>query len=558
MYQALYRKWRPKTFDDVVGQEHITETLKNQIKTGRLSHAYLFTGTKGTGKTTCAKILAKAVNCQHPVDGNPCNACPTCLGIDDGSILDVVELDAASNNGVDNVRALRDEAVFSPAYAKKRVYIIDEVHMLSTSAFNALLKILEEPPEHLMFILATTELQKVPATILSRCQRYAFKRIPAETIAKRIAYVAEAEGLNLTPNGAMLLARLADGALRDALSLLDQCATGDVIDRERILSAMGLAGNLAMEELCAAIAQGDTQAALSILDRLYRDGKELHAVFNELMGLLRDALIHQLCPKDAGALISGNHDTPTLDRLGADFPVARLLYCIDSLANTIGEMSRGANRRTLAELCIIDLCDPSLREDPKALAARVAALEAGAVSAAPKRQAASAAPAPKPEPAVTPAATDLPWAETPPAPVPEPMPESTPEPAPVPVQEPEPAPKQTMDSPPGPAADPSAPGVWDRALGILKQQMDTSLYVLLSGGGVQAAITPQHISLTAPDIFTKGLFDDRAILDQIQAAVQQVTGAKLTVTISLQEPEVHTGPDKLYALSQFGDIIKFE
>ena len=220
MYQALYRKYRPKTFDDVVGQEHITETLKKQVETGRLSHAYLFIGTRGTGKTTCAKILAKAVNCERPVNGNPCNQCAACRGIDDGSILDVVELDAASNNGVDNVRALRDEAVFSPANVRKRVYIIDEVHMLSTSAFNALLKILEEPPAHLMFILATTELHKVPATILSRCQRHSFKRIPVDTIAARLNYVAEQEHLNLQPDAAALLARMADGGMRDALTLL--------------------------------------------------------------------------------------------------------------------------------------------------------------------------------------------------------------------------------------------------------------------------------------------------------------------------------------------------
>ena len=214
MYQALYRKWRPRTFDDVVGQAHITETLKRQVATGRLSHAYLFTGTRGTGKTTCAKILARAVNCEHPVDGNPCNACPSCLGIESGSILDVLELDAASNNGVDQVRALRDEAVYTPAAVRKRVYIVDEVHMLSTAAFNALLKILEEPPEHLMFILATTELHKVPATILSRCQRFSFKRITPQDIAARLLYVAGQEQIDLTADGAELLSRLADGAHR--------------------------------------------------------------------------------------------------------------------------------------------------------------------------------------------------------------------------------------------------------------------------------------------------------------------------------------------------------
>ena len=229
IYQALYRKYRPRTFDEVCGQEHITETLKAQVASGRLSHAYLFVGTRGTGKTTCAKILAKAVNCLHPVDGNPCGECAACRGIDEGSVLDVVEIDAASNNGVENVRALREEAVFSPASVKKRVYIIDEVHMLSTAAFNALLKILEEPPEHLMFILATTELRKVPGTILSRCQRYSFRRLDADVIAKRLNYIAAREGFDLTPEGAALLARLADGGMRDAISLLDQCSGAPVI-----------------------------------------------------------------------------------------------------------------------------------------------------------------------------------------------------------------------------------------------------------------------------------------------------------------------------------------
>ena len=222
MYQALYRKWRPKSFADVVGQGHITHTLQREVAEGRLSHAYLFTGTRGTGKTTCAKILARAVNCENPQDGNPCNACPACLGIENGSILDVLELDAASNNGVDHVRALRDEAIYSPASVRYRVYIVDEVHMLSTPAFNALLKILEEPPAHLIFILATTELHKVPATILSRCQRFAFKRIRPQDIEGRLRFVAEQEGMDLTEEAAGLLSRLADGALRDALSLLDQ------------------------------------------------------------------------------------------------------------------------------------------------------------------------------------------------------------------------------------------------------------------------------------------------------------------------------------------------
>ena len=260
MYQALYRKWRPKSFADVVGQGHITHTLQREVAEGRLSHAYLFTGTRGTGKTTCAKILAKAVNCDHPVDGDPCGQCPACTGIDNGSLLDVLELDAASNNGVDHVRALREEAIYTPARVRYRVYIIDEVHMLTTAAFNALLKILEEPPAHLIFILATTELHKVPATILSRCQRFAFKRILPQDMAERLLYVARQEGIGLTESGAEQLSRLSDGALRDALSLLDQCAAGGgTVDGGRILEVLGLAGNLQTQQLMEHILRRDAQ-----------------------------------------------------------------------------------------------------------------------------------------------------------------------------------------------------------------------------------------------------------------------------------------------------------
>ena len=287
MYQALYRKWRPKTFSDVVGQEHVTETLQRQVAEGRLSHAYLFTGTRGTGKTTCAKILAKAVNCEHPENGNPCNKCQSCLGIESGGFLDVMELDAASNNGVDHVRALRDEAIYSPAQVKKRVYIIDEVHMLSIAAFNALLKILEEPPEHLMFILATTELNKVPATILSRCQRFSFRRLRPEDIAGRLNFIAYQEGIQIAPAALRLLSRLADGAMRDGVSLLDQCASAcqGELTEELVCQTLGLAGVKRTGELLMAAGKQDTAQALSIFEALYAEGKDLGALFDELSAL---------------------------------------------------------------------------------------------------------------------------------------------------------------------------------------------------------------------------------------------------------------------------------
>lgn len=375
MYQALYRKWRPRTFDDVVGQEQVTETLKNQIISGRLSHAYLFIGTRGTGKTSCAKILARAVNCEHPENGNPCNKCRSCLGIEDGSIPDVVELDAASNNGVDNVRALRDEAVFSPVAVKKRVYIIDEVHMLSTSAFNALLKILEEPPEHLVFILATTELHKVPATILSRCQRHSFKRIDPDAMTKRLCYVAEQENMKLDTNAAALLARLSDGSLRDGLSLLDQCSGNESITAESVLSAMGLAGNLRIAQLLNLITDKETGKAIALFGEMWHDGKAPATLLSELNALLRDILMMKVAPKGGRELLSGSFDMAALNGLANRMTPEELICDIDSLQAHIGSLRDGRDPKTTAELCIIGLCEPELGDSLDTLKKRIAKLE---------------------------------------------------------------------------------------------------------------------------------------------------------------------------------------
>ena len=376
MYQALYRKWRPKTFADVVGQEHITETLQRQVAEGRLSHAYLFTGTRGTGKTTCAKILARAVNCEQPENGNPCNRCPSCLGIESGRFLDVVELDAASNNGVDSVRALRDEAIYSPAQVKKRVYIVDEVHMLSTPAFNALLKILEEPPAHLMFILATTELHKVPATILSRCQRFSFRRIRPQDIVGRLNYIAQQEHIDLKEDGAALLARLSDGALRDALSLLDQCAAaGGAIDATAVLDALGLAGNVQTAQLMSLILSRDTRGALELLGKLYDGGKDVGAVLGELSTLSRELLIRATAGEGGESLLSGAYDSATLENLSRQGTSARFIQLCTLLQETAAQLQFSVNRRTDAELCILKLCDETLSGDLAALNARIARLE---------------------------------------------------------------------------------------------------------------------------------------------------------------------------------------
>ena len=377
MYQALYRKYRPKTFDDVVGQEHITETLKKQVETGRLSHAYLFIGTRGTGKTTCAKILAKAVNCEHPVNGNPCNQCAACRGIDDGSILDVVEIDAASNNRVEDVRALRDEAVFSPANVNKRVYIIDEVHMLSNSAFNALLKILEEPPAHLMFILATTELHKVPATILSRCQRFAFKRLRAEEIASRLNFIAYQEHIEIEPDAVNLLARLADGGMRDGVSLLDQCASaaGGAVTLESVYASLGLAGERRTAELMQAIAQQDTAKALTVFSSLYAAGKDVGALLGEMCALCRDLLVLHTAPKSGLAMLSGIATEQQALALQDMFSPGELMRVLTETQKTRASFGKNTDVRVAAELLLMQLCEPALRLDAQALNARISRVE---------------------------------------------------------------------------------------------------------------------------------------------------------------------------------------
>ena len=396
MYQALYRKWRPKVFDDVIGQEHITETLKTQVRTGHLSHAYIFIGTRGTGKTTCARILAKAVNCENPVNGNPCNRCRFCRGIEDGSILDIVELDAASNTGVDNVRDLREEAVFSPAVAKKRVYIIDEVHMLSLAAFNALLKIIEEPPEHLMFILATTELQKVPATILSRCQRHSFRRIPTERLASYLREIAGREALQLDEAASLQIARLAEGGVRDALSILDQCSSQEHVTTETVFETMGLAGNLNLVQLLKAVLRHDSTKALTLFQKIWLDGKEPASFLGELNGLIRDILIVKAAPAGAAELISGNYERNVLDGFATAMTKEELLYCADTVQDAIVRIRQVRNPRTVAEICIVSLCDSRTAESVLSLRARISRLEealrSGAVPAAGQTEPEAAAP----------------------------------------------------------------------------------------------------------------------------------------------------------------------
>ncbi len=377
MYQALYRKYRPQTFDDVVGQMAVSQTLKTQLVSGKLSHAYLFTGSRGTGKTSSAKILAKAVNCQNPQNGNPCNCCDACRSIDAGSCMDVLEIDAASNNGVDNIRDLRDDAIYSPSQVKMRVYIIDEVHMLSISAFNALLKIIEEPPEHLLFILATTELHKVPATILSRCQRFSFRRISQEDIAARLQYVAYQEKIDLEDSAARVLARLADGGMRDGLSLLDQCAsaTSGELTAEKVYACLGIAGIQQSGMLMQHIADRNTKKALALMNQLYAEGKDLSALLDELACITRDMMILKTAPKEGINMLSGVAPDQQTWSLTDRFSVGELVRMMNLIQKTIFGFSRSESRRMDAELCIINLCQPELETDTQSIIARLTRIE---------------------------------------------------------------------------------------------------------------------------------------------------------------------------------------
>ena len=384
MYRVLYRKWRPQTFEEVYGQPHITATLKNELVSGRVAHAYLFTGSRGTGKTTCAKILSKAVNCLSPHDGNPCNECEICRGIDNGSVLDVIEIDAASNNGVDNIRDLRDEANFTPVKAKYRVYIIDEVHMLSAGAFNALLKILEEPPEHVIFILATTEVHKLPATILSRCQRFDFKRITPEDICARLQYVAQHENITLDSDAAQLIAKVADGALRDALSLLDRCcAVDEHITGEVVTKSAGLAGRDYLMRLSECIIDHDCSSALGIINELHMNSCDMERLCSEFMFHLRDLMIVKTVRSADDILIVTDDELKSLKSLAGRFSLEELLYDLSVIEETFSNIKRASNKRIPLEMAFVRLCSEELDTKNDSLLRRISALEAKLASGSP-------------------------------------------------------------------------------------------------------------------------------------------------------------------------------
>ena len=536
-YQALYRKYRPQTFDDVSGQAAVTQTLKTQLMSGKMSHAYLFTGSRGTGKTSCAKILAKAVNCLHPDNGNPCNVCEACRAIDSGSCMDVLEIDAASNNGVDNVRDLRDDAVYTPSQVKMRVYIIDEVHMLSISAFNALLKIIEEPPEHLLFILATTELHKVPATILSRCQRFSFRRISQEDIAARLQYVAYQENIDLDDSAARVLARLADGGMRDGLSLLDQCAsatTGE-LTAERVYACLGIAGEQRCGELMGYIAAHDTRKALELFNRLYAEGKDLGALLDELACLTRDLLVLKTAGNAGITMLSGVASDQETLALGKAFGSGELVRMMERIQQTVAAFTRSSSRRMDAELCLVELCQPELNTDVSALNARLTRLEeqwkTGAVAA--------------PQKAVKPAAP-VKDEELPPPPGDDDAP---------PEAEDFPAPKPQNDAP---------AGFWLDLCGGVRKELKppvTGFFAGTPNAPVQGVLTGGKLELQCTNAFTAQMLDKPEILEVVSRKATVMLNRQIqTVVVDLSaKPK---GNPRMEQLMQFGrehaDIVKIK
>ena len=357
MYLALYRKWRPATFDDIYGQPHITETLKREVMSNKLSHAYIFTGSRGTGKTSCARVLAKAANCPHAVNGNPCNECEICRGIDNGTLTDVVEMDAASNNGVDEMRELRDKINFLPSIAKYRVYIIDEVHMLSTSAFNAFLKMLEEPPEHVIFILATTDIHKVLPTILSRCQRFDFRRISSADIKARLQYVAQNENITLTDRAAGLIANISDGGMRDALSILDRCAViSDKIDSEEVQKAAGVASSDNLFKMSSYAASGDFKSALLLVSELYAGYCDVYLLGTSLLDHFRNLMVTKSVNDCSDLIICSREDLERYKQRAAEFSMSKILECIEILSSFNSTVKTASNKRILLESALIKMC----------------------------------------------------------------------------------------------------------------------------------------------------------------------------------------------------------
>ena len=604
MYRALYRKWRPQRFEDVVGQRAIVTALKNQITANRVGHAYLFTGVRGTGKTTCAKIFAKAVNCLHPVNGDPCGECEICKGIDNGSILDVVEMDAASNNGVDDIRDLRDETAYTPSACQYKVYIIDEVHMLSTAAFNALLKTLEEPPAHVIFILATTEIQKVPATILSRCQRYDFTRIGPEDIARRVEYIAGEEKLELTPDGAELIARLADGALRDALSILDTCAGVTAkIDADVVRRMAGVTDRSYLFRISDALEAQDGAAALAQLAQLRQQSVDVKRLTEELIAHYRALMLAAL--PGGQALLSGvspEEEAQYLEK-GPQLGQRDAIRAIRTLGNALEHMTRGSDQRIELELALFSLSEPPQQMQPvpvqtvQAAPARAQTPPAAQpFAAAPAVQPFVSAPVPQqpapvqetPQPAASaepekPAQTEElpPLPEEPPVQQAEPLPWDEPAaqaaqpvtpPAPVePEPAPQPAAEKTVSAAPADPADPvltkprkvAQEGVnpfpyWEQVVQLL-QEKDPMLYTYLRKS--RAYFDGTRVLIDGGKTFRDFIRQNKDSQRLIKKLIAQVSG--VAVPIGPYEPKqaartASNAEQSLHALEKLGLEVSIE
>ena len=504
-YQALYRKYRPQTFSEVVGQEHITETLKNELAAGKTVHAYLFTGTRGTGKTSCAKILAKAVNCLNPQEGDPCLSCESCLSVAKGENTDIVEIDAASNNSVDSIRELRDQVSFAPSSSKYRVYIIDEVHMLTVSAFNALLKTLEEPPAHVVFILATTEVHKLPATILSRCQRFDFRRIEAERICERIQYIADKEGLTVSDGAASLIAAAADGGMRDALSILDLCASGSKnIDEETVESVCGMAGGDYLIKLADYIKSRDAEGALMLIDRLYGNSVDMQRLLAELTSHYRDLMIIKTVKGENKPIVCSASKLKALEEQAADYDIKDIMRTLSALQAANAGMQSG-NRRCEMEMTVIRLCTPSLSYDLASLERRIAALENGTARVVAPSVPSKAATAPE-QPISPPEKED-----------------ANPDDGEIPLPEYPADEPQTIAPKPAPDGGITPVDNWDEVLRLLKTSCPLIAGVLK---GSAAYIKGQYLLIDAPNGQFRSLINSGNGLykDSIRKAAQTVLG----------------------------------
>ena len=514
MYRALYRKWRPRRFADVVGQQPIVTALQNQIAAGRIGHAYLFTGTRGTGKTSCAKIFAKAVNCLDTTSPDPCGECAVCKGIDEGTVLDVSEIDAASNNSVDDIRDLRDETAYLPAMCRYKVYIIDEVHMLSTSAFNALLKTMEEPPEHVIFILATTEVQKVPATILSRCQRYDFARITAKDIAGRLEYVAGEEKIELDPAAAELIGRLADGAMRDALSILDTCAgVSNTVDEALVRRMAGVTDRQYLFEISDAIAAGDSVKALEEIARLRQQSVDMRRLCMELAAHYRNLMLCAL-PGGNELLTGTSPEEEAAYQARKDFPQRQAVRAINAFGAALEKMARGTDQRIELELAVFSLTQP---EAAPATVVQAAAPAAQPFAAAPTPfVATAAAPGPVTIPPVQEAVTPPPVVGEPPVFEPElpPLPE---QPAPAPAPAPQ---KAARPKPSAPAGPPQPFPQWSAVLEVIAES-DAMLYSFLQG--TRAYYDGRRVLFECSDAFRDYIKKNKDVSKQIKETIYQVT-----------------------------------